>query len=84
MAELTIQDLIDIFNRSNGDQDPVEPTGDPSDVTFAALGFDSLTTLNAVRRIERKHGVELGENVISEARTPRQLLDRVNAALAAA
>ncbi|MET8168723.1 acyl carrier protein [Streptomyces sp. NPDC005329] len=81
MAEMTIQDLIDVFNRSIGDQDPIEPEGDPSDVTFAALGFDSLTTLNAVRRIERKNSIELGENVVSEARTPRQLLDRVNSAL---
>ncbi|MDX3311419.1 acyl carrier protein [Streptomyces sp. NPDC054884] len=81
MAELTIQDLIDVFNRSIGDQDPVEPEGDPSDLTFAALGFDSLTTLNAVRRIERKHGIDLGENVVSEAKTPRRLLDRINTAL---
>lgn len=83
MAELTIQDLIDVLNRSIGDQDPIEPQGDPLDVKFAALGFDSLTMLNAVRRIERKHGIALGETVVSEAKTPRQLLDRVNAALAA-
>ncbi len=84
MAEMTVQDLIDILNRSNGDEDPIEPEGDPSDITFAGLGFDSLTMLNAVRRVERKYGVELGENVVSEAKTPRQLLDRVNGALAGA
>lgn len=83
-TQMTLQDLIDVLNRGIGDQDPVEPEGDPSDTTFAALGFDSLTMLGGVRRIERKHGIELGENVVSEAKTPRQLLDRVNTALAGA
>jgi act minimal PKS acyl carrier protein len=82
MAHLTIDDLIDVLNSSIGDQDPVEPEGDPADVRFAQLGFDSLTMLAAVRRLERKYKIALGENVVSEARTPRQLLDRVNTALA--
>jgi act minimal PKS acyl carrier protein len=82
MAQMTTEELIDLLNGSIGDQDPVEPEGDPSDIAFAKLGFDSLTMLTAVRRLERKYKIVLGENIVSEAKTPRQLLDRVNTALA--
>jgi minimal PKS acyl carrier protein len=82
MAEMTVDELIEVLNNSMGDQDPVDPAGDPADVKFIQLGYDSLTMLNAVRRIERKYRIALGETVVSEAKTPRQLLDRVNTALA--
>lgn len=82
MGEMTIDDLIEVLNNSMGDQDPIAPAGDPADVKFIELGYDSLTMLNALQRIERRFRIDLGETVVSEAETPRQLVDRVNTALA--
>jgi act minimal PKS acyl carrier protein len=82
MSEIGLTELFDLLNDCNGDADPVEPSADLIDTTFDALGFDSLTLLNAVGRLERSHGITLSDTVVSEAKTPRQLLEQVGAQLA--
>ncbi|MDN5385464.1 MULTISPECIES: acyl carrier protein [Streptomyces] len=82
MAALTLTELINVLNDCNGYADPVEPSDDLADVTFDELGFDSLTRLNAVLQLERTHGIKLPEDVVSEAKTPGQLLDLINTQLA--
>lgn len=55
--------------------------GDILEVPFEELGYDSLALLNTVARIERDYSVELGDDVIAEAKTPGLMLERINAAL---
>jgi act minimal PKS acyl carrier protein len=82
MAQLTLEALIDLFNQCNGDEDPVEPTPDVLDIAFDALGYDSLTLLNGISKLERQYAIELPETVTAEAKTPRELLALVDSLLA--
>ena len=69
MAPMTLDDLRNTM---------VECAG----VSFADLGYDSLALLEAGSRIERRYGIRLSEEEVTEARTPRLLLDLVNRSLA--
>ncbi|WP_405009225.1 acyl carrier protein [Kitasatospora sp. NBC_01539] len=82
MEKLTLDALIELLNECNDFEDPVEPTPDVLDVAFDALGYDSLTLLNAVSQLERRYGIELPASVTSDAKTPRELLALVDALLA--
>ncbi|MEY9872996.1 act minimal PKS acyl carrier protein [Streptacidiphilus sp. MAP12-33] len=82
MDKLTLEALIELLNECNDWEDPIEPSPEVLDATFDALGYDSLTLLNAVSKLERQFGIELPETVTSEAKTPRQLLAVVDACLA--
>ncbi|RKE17913.1 acyl carrier protein [Streptomyces sp. TLI_171] len=81
MANLTLAELIDLLNECNDWEDPVEPTEDVLDQPYDALGYDSLTLLNAISKLERKYGIELPATITSEAKTPRELLAAVDARL---
>ena len=82
MAKLTLEDLIELLNECNDYEDPVDPTPDVLDLTFDALGYDSLTLLNAISKLERQYHIELPESVTSDAKTPRGLLAAVDSRLA--
>ncbi|UFQ19072.1 MULTISPECIES: acyl carrier protein [Streptomyces] len=82
MEKLTLDALIELLNECNDFEDPVDPVPDVLDATFDALGFDSLTLLNAISKLERQYEIELPETVTSDAKTPRELLAVVNARLA--
>jgi act minimal PKS acyl carrier protein len=81
MAELTGDVLLDLLDNSLRDREPPARTGDALDKRFAELGYDSLTLLNTVRRLERKYRISLPETVVHDARTPRQLLELANSRL---
>jgi len=74
MEDITLEVLIDLLNECNEYEDPVESTPEVLDVAFDALGYDSLTLLNALSQLERRYNVELPVSVTSDAKTPRQLL----------
>ena len=65
-----------------GEEESVDLEGDILDSPFDDLGYDSLALFNTVSRIERDYSVELPDEVVAEARTPRQLLDLISAGLA--
>ncbi|MEV0726200.1 acyl carrier protein [Micromonospora purpureochromogenes] len=81
MNTLTLDALIEFLNESNGYDDPIEAGPEVIDSPFDALGCDSLTLLNAISKIERTYQTELPESVTSDAKTPRELIDLVNARL---
>lgn len=82
MENLTLEALIELLNECNDYEDPVEPTPDVLDAEFDALGYDSLTLLNAISQLERQYQIELPESITSQAKTPRQLLAVFTAQLA--
>jgi act minimal PKS acyl carrier protein len=60
------------------------PADGALDVSFQDLGLESLALLETGGRIEREYGITLDDGALLEAATPRELLDLVNAHLAAA
>jgi len=78
VAELTIVDLTEVLRECAGADEDVDLDGDILDVTFEELGYDSLALLNTAGRIERDHAVKLTDEALAEAKTPRELLDKVN------
>nr|AFU65908.1 DacC [Dactylosporangium sp. SC14051] len=81
MAQFSIDQLIELLRDSAGEDEAVDLAGDVLDVPFDQLGYDSLALLNTVSRIERDNGIHLSDSVVTDAKTPRLLLDEVNARL---
>lgn len=81
MAELTLDELKQILREGAGEDESVDLSGDVLDVPFMILGYDSLALLETAGRIERTYGVTLVDDAVSEAETPRLLLDLINEAL---
>lgn len=78
MNRLTLTDLTQLLRECAGEDESVDLDGDILDVSFEDLGYDSLALFNTVSRIERDYGVELGDGVVVEAKSPRDLLARVD------
>ncbi|MDH6454881.1 MULTISPECIES: acyl carrier protein [unclassified Streptomyces] len=81
--QFTLDDLKRILLESAGADESVDLDGDILDLTFDALGYESLALLETGSRIEREYGITLDESALADATTPRQLLDVVTTQLAA-
>ena len=84
MAEMTLEHLRGTLIACAGEEDSVDLSGDVLDVPFADLGYDSLALMESAAMIERDYGIELPEEEVARARTPRALLHLVNTLTAAA
>jgi act minimal PKS acyl carrier protein len=82
--EFTAADLKRILLESAGADESVDLGGDISDTEFEALGYDSLALLETCSRIERAFGITLDDMVLTDATTPRALIEAVNEHIAAA
>jgi act minimal PKS acyl carrier protein len=82
-VQFTLDDLKRILLESAGADESVDLDGDILDLTFDALGYESLALLETGSRIEREYGITLDESALADATTPRQLLDVVTTQLAA-
>ncbi|SEG93616.1 act minimal PKS acyl carrier protein [Actinacidiphila yanglinensis] len=74
--------LVQLLRECAGEEEEVDLDGDILDTAFEDLGYDSLALFNTVSRIERDYGVELPDEVVAVAQTPRQLMDLVNTGIA--
>lgn len=81
MSEITIDQLRAMLIECAGVAEGVDLDGPILDTTFEDLGYDSIALLETVARIKREHGTELENG--TDARTPRELLNQANRALAA-
>ncbi|MFJ9409520.1 acyl carrier protein [Streptomyces sp. NPDC101393] len=79
--EFTIEDLKRILLEGAGADENVDLDGEILDADFDQLGYESLALLETTVRIEREYGITLDDDVISENRTPRSLIDVVNTRL---
>ncbi len=76
--ELTADELKDILRTVAGEGDDGALDGNIMDSGFADLGYDSLALLETGSRIERQYGITLEDSAVTDAETPRALLEVVN------
>lgn len=74
----TLDDLRRILREGAGTDEEVDLDGDILDEEFTTLGYDSLALLETSARITRERQLELDDDVITAARTPRDLINAVN------
>ncbi|MFE9176420.1 acyl carrier protein [Streptomyces sp. NPDC007126] len=79
--EFTIDDLKRILREGAGADEGVNLDGEITDTDFESLGYESLAMLETGGRIEREFGVTLDDDTLTEAKTPRALIEAVNALL---
>lgn len=85
MAEqFTLAALKRILREVAGADEAVDLDADILDTDFQDLGYDSLALLEAGSRIQREYAVTLDDSVVTDATTPRALVEMVNANLAPA
>lgn len=78
----TLDDLRRILLEGAGAAEGVDLDGDIIDVPFEDLGYESLAMLETSSRIEREYGVTLDEELVTDAATPRTLIEAVGEQLA--
>ncbi|MFJ4367801.1 acyl carrier protein [Streptomyces chartreusis] len=83
-TEFTLSDLRRILLEAAGTDETVDLDGDIADLDFTDLGYESLALLETAGRIERTYDISLDEDALSDAGTPRALIDLVNTHLSAA
>ncbi len=76
---ITLEVLTRMLREGAGTDESVELDGDVLDVEFTELGYDSLALLETAARLERDHGIVLDDDAATSAKTPRELLELVNA-----
>jgi acyl carrier protein len=79
MAQLTIDNLRQVFKAVAGADETVNLDGDIIHAEFAEIGYDSIAVLEAAGQIQRDYGIVLDEDALGEARTFHDLLELVNA-----
>ncbi|AVH55984.1 MULTISPECIES: acyl carrier protein [Streptomyces] len=79
--EFTLDDLRRILRDGAGADEAVDLDGDILDAEFESLGYESLALLETSSRIEREFGITLDDDTVTEAKTPRALIDAVNSFL---
>ncbi len=84
MAQIAAQDIIRLLAQSAGELEFTGTPEDALDLTFDALGCDSLALLETAARIQDDYGVSLSEHVVGDLDTPRSLMTAVNDAVAQA
>ncbi|MGP3977373.1 acyl carrier protein [Streptomyces sp. 8N114] len=82
MSEFTQRELAAKLLECAGEADDVDIADEAAlDVPFLELGYDSLALLQVTGVIKREYGVELSDDAVVEAETPRLLLKMINANL---
>lgn len=82
MTTLDLPVLRDILRECAGEDDAADFQRDILDVPFSDLGYDSLALLETASEIQRRFGARLQDDAVTQAQTPRALLDLANRALA--
>ncbi|MFF5440129.1 acyl carrier protein [Streptomyces achromogenes] len=77
--EFTVDDLKRILLEGAGADESVDlDSADFLDSEFEALGYESLALLETGGRIEREFGITLDDTALTDATTPRALIEVVN------
>ncbi|MEU6056341.1 acyl carrier protein [Streptomyces xanthochromogenes] len=74
----TLDDLKRILLEGAGAGEGAGLDGDILDTGFEELGYESLALLETGGRIEREYDIELDDSALTEAATPRELIEIVN------
>ncbi|MFI5495824.1 acyl carrier protein [Actinoplanes sp. NPDC051859] len=82
MSTFDAIELREIMAASVGVEDDVHFDGANLDVPFSDLGFDSLALLELAGQLQRRYGVQIPDEAITEEMSsPRAAVDYVNSLL---
>ena len=81
MKTFTLVDLKKTIDACRMPGDGVELTEHALDVSFDDLGFDSLSLLDVVTRLQDELKLRLSDSEVEAISTPRSLIDYVNGRL---
>ncbi|MFF7239078.1 acyl carrier protein [Streptomyces collinus] len=81
---MELKELTDLLRECAGVDEGVDLDGDVLDTPFDELGYDSLAVLQVTGVIERDYRIQLSDDTVAEATTPRLLLEFINEQLGAA
>jgi len=77
MSEFTLDDLRELLR--GGAERPADLDGDIADIRFDELGYDSLAVLEIAGQIQRRFGVVVPDDAMTEMPTPAKAVEFVNA-----
>ena len=77
---IALPDLRRILLEGAGAVQGIDLDDEILDSNFEDLGYDSIAIMETAARISREYGVAINDEALLDARTPRLLLDLVNAA----
>jgi minimal PKS acyl carrier protein len=80
---MSIDELRAILTACAGGDETVAFHGDISDVSMEELGYDSLALIETAARLKLDHGVAIPDELITDVRTPGELLNLINERVAA-
>lgn len=78
MEELTLDEFIGLVETHAGEPDEGNLDDSVIDVLFEQLGYDSVRLLEVLSQIKNRYGLDLSEEILSETKTLRQTLDKIN------
>lgn len=76
---LSIDQFLQILSECSGDEQAVAQGDDILDREFEVLGYDSLVLLETSAQLKHRYGIDISEDVIQDLKTPRAVLEYVNA-----
>jgi act minimal PKS acyl carrier protein len=80
MSRFALNDLTRMLRACAGEEEPGVLDGEILDRTFSDLGYDSVAVLEVISLIQREYDVQLHDETVTEAQTPRMMLDLVDSA----
>ncbi|MFD0023824.1 acyl carrier protein [Streptomyces sp. NPDC058382] len=80
---MNLKELTTLLRECAGVGEGIDLDGDVLDVPFDDLGYDSLAILQVTGVIERDNGIQLSDDTVAEASTPRLLLEFINESMSA-
>ncbi|MEX3100660.1 MULTISPECIES: acyl carrier protein [unclassified Streptomyces] len=82
---MSYDDLRAILVEAAGSAEGVDLTGqDILDSDLYDVGYDSLALIEVGARIQQRYGIDIPDEEVTELRTFRTILDRVNSSIATA
>ncbi|OLT48989.1 actinorhodin polyketide synthase [Saccharomonospora sp. CUA-673] len=78
----TVDDLKRILLEGAGEVEGADLETDILDLEFDVIGYDSIALLETGSRVEREFEVELDDEELATAGTPREFIEVVNRQLA--
>ena len=79
MSEFTLQDLVEELRACAGEAEGVDVDSvDIMDLPFLEIGYDSLALLQVTGILKRERDIQLDDDEVLGAETPRLLLEIIN------
>ncbi|MER7770495.1 acyl carrier protein [Kitasatospora sp. NPDC096140] len=72
---------MDLTRTHAGESEEGALDGDIVDVLFTHLGYDSVALMEVLGQIKYQYGIDLAEDAVTALRTPRAVIEMVNAVI---